>query len=45
MTKKYDTQRVGKKWKRQLYGGNPGQTNHNQNLEYRNTAVRGAECG
>ncbi len=38
-------QKDGMKWKRQLYGGNPGQTINNQNLEYRNTAVRGAECG
>lgn len=42
MTKKYETQSVGKDWKRQRYGGIPKQKSNNKNLVYRNTAVRGA---
>ncbi len=40
MTKKYDTQSVGKDWKRQRYGGIPKPKLINKNLVYRNTAVR-----
>ena len=42
MTKKYDTQRVGKKREKQWYGGTPDPKSINKNLVCRNTTVRGA---
>ena len=42
MTKKYDTQSVGKKREKQRYGATSELKSINKNLVWRNTTVRGA---